>query len=340
MAAQALASKQERKKIDVWDFIRSNSHLVTLLILVMIATILTKGIFIRPSNLGSIFLRASILGMLAIGQTLVILTAGIDLSVAANLGLCVAMMSFSMRMGIDPLFAMVVGIAAAAFVGFINGLLCAYTKVPPFIVTLSTMMMVYAASLAAIGTHATVFYEIQDFFNELMAFIPFFGAQAFPALVWILCTIFWILFLRYSRFGHNVYATGGKERAAYYSGVNTKTVKIAVYTLSGLFAGLATILYVYKLGGTNPVAGKEFLLESIAATIIGGTSLFGGEGKIFGTFVGALVLTILVNLMNIMNVNPYIQRVIIGSIFICFVFVLDKIRTLRLMKQYASISHP
>ena len=158
-----LIVEQERKKIDVWDFIRSNSHLVTLLILVVIATILTKGIFIRPSNLGSIFLRASILGMLAIGQTLVILTAGIDLSVAANLGLCVAMMSFSMRMGIDPILAMVVGIAATSLVGLINGLICAYTKVPPFIVTLSTMMMVYAASLAAIGTHATVFYEIQDF---------------------------------------------------------------------------------------------------------------------------------------------------------------------------------
>jgi len=322
------------KKIDAWDFIRTNNHLVTLITLMAVATIVTKGIFIKPSNLSSIILRASILGTIAIGQTLVILTAGIDLCVAANVELCVAMMSLSLRFGYSPLITMLIGITAPTFVGFINGQLVSRTMVPPFIVTLATSMIIWSTNLVAVGAHATVFYQIQEYINNIMAFIPLVGAQAFPAIVWILFSIFWILMLRYSKFGHNIYATGGKEKAAFYGGVKVKNVKILVYTLSGLFAGIGSVLYCYKLGGTNPVAGKEFLLESIAATVIGGTSLYGGEGKMFGTFIGSLLMIILVNFMNIANVNPFILQSIIGGIFIGFVYALDRVRTLRLMKLY------
>ncbi len=325
---------KKARKVDLWDFIRSNNHLVTLVTLMIIATIVTKGIFIKPSNLSSIILRASILGTIAIGQTLVILTAGIDLCVAANVGFTVAMMSLSLRMGIGPLLTMAIGITAPTVVGFLNGQLVARTMVPPFIVTLATSMIIWSTNLAAVGAHATVFYEIQEYINNIMSFIPIVGAQAFPAIVWIFFSIFWILILRYSTFGHNVYATGGKEKAAFFSGVKVKRVKILVYTFSGLFAGIGSLLYCYKLGGTNPVAGKEFLLESIAATVIGGTSLYGGEGKMFGTFIGSLVMIILVNFMNIANVNPFIQQSIIGGIFIGFVYALDRVRTLRLMKLY------
>ncbi|UCF98185.1 MAG: ABC transporter permease [Spirochaetaceae bacterium] len=324
----------EPKRFDFLDFVRNNSHLVTLLSLMVIATIITRGLFIRPDNLFSVIIRASILGTLAIGQTLVILTAGIDLCIAANLGLTIATMSLFLRLGQGPLAVMILGLLAPTLIGFINGQIVARTRVPPFIVTLGMSLIVWSINLAAVGAHATVFYDIQVFIDKYTGFLSFLGANSFPAVVWIIATVFWVLMLRYSRLGHNIYATGGKEKAAFFSGVKTGRIKVLVYTLSGLFAGLGAILYAYKLGGTNPVAGKEFVLETIAATVIGGTSLFGGEGKMLGTLIGALVMTILINFMNIMNVNPFLQQAIIGSIFIVFVYMLNRIRTIRLKSLY------
>ena len=114
-----------------------------------------------------------------------------------------------------------------------------------------------------------------------------------------------------------------------------KKVKIIVYTVSGLFSGVGGVLYAYKLGGTNPVAGGHFLLESIAATVIGGTALTGGEGGIFGTLIGTMVMAMLVNTMNIIEVNYSLQRVVLGVIFIMFVYVLNKIRQFAIEKQYS-----
>jgi ribose transport system permease protein len=320
------------RRFDLADFVRTNSHLVTLLTLMVIATILTRGLFIRLDNLYSVVIRASILGTLAIGQTLVVLTSGIDLSIAANLGLTIATMSLFLRLGLHPGLVMLLGLIAPTVTGFASGQIVARTKVPPFIVTLAMSLIVWSINLAAVSAHATVFDTVQAFIDRYTGFLAFLRANSIPAVVWIVFTIFWMFMLKFSRLGHNIYATGGKEKAAYFSGVSTARVKVAVYTLSGLFAGLGAILYAYKLGGTNPVAGKEFVLETIAATVIGGTSLSGGEGSVFGTMIGALVMTILINFMNIMNVNPFIQQAIIGSIFIVFVFTLTRIRTVRVQK--------
>lgn len=327
--------KSKGGKFDIWDFIRSNNHLITLISLMIIATILTGGIFLRPSNLFSVVTRATALGMIAIGQTLVILTAGIDLSVAANVGLCIGMMYFVQSKSIGAGYMMIVGSAAPAAVGLANGLLCAFTRVPPFIVTLAMSMIVKAITLGGIQPGATVFEDVQIFVDTgIMGSLPIRG-QMFPVIIWIVSSSLWFLLLRYSRFGHNLYAIGGKERAAYYAGVNVKKVKIIVYTISGLFSGVGGVLYAYKLGGTNPVAGGHFLLESIAATVIGGTALTGGEGGIFGTLIGTMVMAMLVNTMNIIEVNYSIQRVVLGVIFIMFVYVLNKIRQFAIAKQYS-----
>ncbi|MCK5094292.1 MAG: ABC transporter permease [Spirochaetes bacterium] len=322
-------------KFDIWDFIRSNNHLITLISLMIIATLLTRGIFLRPSNLFSVVTRATALGMIAIGQTLVILTAGIDLSVAANVGLCIGMMYFVQSKSIGAGYMMIVGSMAPAAVGLTNGLFCAFTRVPPFIVTLAMSMIVKAITLGGIQPGATVFEDVQIFVNtRIMGSLPI-RDQMFPVIIWIVSAALWVLMLRYSRFGHNLYAIGGKERAAYYAGVNVKKVKIIVYTVSGLFSGVGGVLYAYKLGGTNPVAGGHFLLESIAATVIGGTALTGGEGGIFGTLIGTMVMAMLVNTMNIIEVNYSLQRVVLGVIFIMFVYVLNKIRQFAIEKQYS-----
>lgn len=334
--ADTLKDTGRERRFDLLDFVRTNSHLMTLITLMIIATLITRGLFVRLDNLYSVVIRASILGTLAIGQTLVVLTSGIDLSIAANLGLTIAMMSLFLRLGFHPGVVMLVGLAAPTLTGFASGQIVARTRVPPFIVTLGMSLIIWSVNLAAVSAHATVFDTVQAFIDRRTGFLSFLGANSIPAVVWIVFSIFWMFMLKYSRLGHNIYATGGKEKAAYFSGVNTARVKIAVYTLSGLFAGLGAILYAYKLGGTNPVAGKEFVLESIAATVIGGTSLSGGEGSMFGTMIGALVMIILINFMNIMNVNPFIQQAIIGTIFILFVFTLTRIRTIRVQRQYKS----
>lgn len=323
-------------KYEVWDFIRSNSHIVTLFSLVFFVTVFTKGIFIRPSNLSSVITRAAALGMISIGQTLVILTSGIDLSVSANVGLSVSMMALLQGYNIGPLYMIIVGCVVPALVGTINGLLCAFTMIPPFIVTLGMSMIVWTTTLCTLSGE-TIFRDVRQFIDSnIMAFIPL-PDYAFPAIIWILSAILLSLILKYSRFGHNIYALGGKEKAAYYSGVNVKKVKIFVYTLSGLTSGIGGLLYTYKLVGINPLAGKGFLLESIAATIIGGTLLSGGEGSIFSAVVGTLVIIIFVNFMNIIGMNPFIQKIIMGVIIITFVYVLNKIRIFAIKKQYTRV---
>ena len=323
-------------KYEVWDFIRSNSHIVTLFSLVFFVTVFTKGIFIRPSNLSSVITRAAALGMISIGQTLVILTSGIDLSVSANVGLSVSMMALLQGYNIGPLYMIIVGCVVPALVWTISGLLCAFTMIPPFIVTLGMSMIVWTTTLCTLSGE-TIFRDVRQFIDSnIMAFIPL-PDYAFPAIIWILSTILLSLILKYSRFGHNIFALGGKEKAAYYSGVNVKKVKIFVYTLSGLTSGIGGLLYTYKLVGINPLAGKGFLLESIAATIIGGTLLSGGEGSIFSAVVGTLVITIFVNFMNIIGMNPFIQKIIMGVIIITFVYVLNKIRIFAIKKQYMRV---
>ena len=323
-------------KYEVWDFIRSNSHIVTLFSLVIFVTIFTKGIFIRPSNLSSVITRAAALGMISIGQTLVILTSGIDLSVSANVGLSVSMMALFQGYNVGPLYMIIVGCIVPALVGTVSGLLCAFTMIPPFIVTLGMSMIVWTTTLCTLSGE-TIFRDIRQFIDlKIMAFIPL-PDYAFPAIIWTLSAILLSLILKYSRFGHNIYALGGKEKAAYYSGVNVKKVKIFVYALSGLTSGIGGLLYTYKLVGINPLAGKGFLLESIAATIIGGTLLSGGEGSIFSAVVGTLVITIFVNFMNIIGMNPFIQKIIMGVIIITFVYVLNKIRIFAIKKQYARV---
>jgi ribose transport system permease protein len=208
--------------------------------------------------------------------------------------------------------------------------------IPPFIVTLGMSMIVWTTTLCTLSGE-TIFRDVRQFIDlNIMAFIPL-PDYAFPAIIWTLSAILLSLILKYSRFGHNIYALGGKEKAAYYSGVNVKKVKIFVYALSGLTSGIGGLLYTYKLVGINPLAGKGFLLESIAATIIGGTLLSGGEGSVFSAVVGTLVITIFVNFMNIIGMNPFIQKIIMGVIIITFVYILNKIRIFAIKKQYARV---
>jgi len=330
------SSTYNKSRYEIWDFIRSNSHLVTLFSLLIFVTIFTRGIFIRPSNLSSVVTRAAALGMISIGQTLVILTSGIDLSVSANVGLSISMMALFQGFNAGAPLMIIIACIVPALVGTISGIICAFTMIPPFIVTLGMSMIAWTTTLCTLSGE-TIFHDIKQFIDSnIMAFIPL-PDYAFPAIIWISSAILLSLILKYTCFGHNIYALGGKEKAAFYSGVNVKKVKISVYALSGLMSGIGGLLYSYKLVGINPLAGKDFLLESIAATIIGGTLLSGGEGSIFGAVVGTLVITVFINFMNIVGMNPFIQKIIMGVIIITFVYTLNNIRIFAIKKQYMKL---
>lgn len=306
---------------------RSGSGLVVFAVLFIVATLVTGGTFANPSNLLEVLLRASVIGMVALGQNLVIFTGGIDLSVGSVFGLSIGILSFCLKSGVDPRLAILYSLAGTVSCGLINGLIVSRTKMPPFVVTLGMMMIAQSIALTVVGAQAEDMPQLVRMIQESMRFLPA-GPLVFPLLVWIGSVFIISLFITFTKYGPNMFAVGGKEMAAIYSGVNVRQVKLLVYTIGGLCAGIGAVLLCYRIGGANPLAGQPFLLPSIAAVVIGGTSLYGGEGNVYNTIIGAIALAILVNLMNIMRVNPFIQDVVMGVVLLSFVFALSKLKEL------------
>ena len=280
--------------------------------------------FLSGQNLMNILTEVSIYGLLALGMTFVILTAGIDLSVGSLLalcGMCAAWLatgggvdSFSMDVGAGQPWWIALG--AALLVGFIGGgiqgLAITKFRVPAFVVTLGGMS-VYRGLTLLIGDGG----PISGFERSYRAFgrgdvlgIPI------PALLFIVIAIICIITLRYTRFGRHVYAVGGNEEAARLTGINVQRTLMSVYILIGVLAGLAGFILTARLNSAEATAGLSYELRVIASVVIGGTSLFGGIGTIYGTLVGALTIGVLINGLVMMNVQSYWQLIIIGIIII------------------------
>lgn len=299
-----------------------------LMLFAFVFAISTGGIFLRPDNLVGIILRASIVGTIAIGQTIVILTSGIDLSVGSLFALCIAVISRLLTDGFGSGCAVMVGILAATLGGIVNGTLVSVTRIPPFVITLGTQMVYQSLALTLVGAHAMVFGEVQDLITGIANFMRLIGLRPtyFPAMVWLVCSVIMAVVTSFTTFGHNVYALGGSRRAAIVAGVRVRRICVLAYALSGFFSGIAAVLLAFRLGGTNPYAGQPFLLDSIAAAVIGGVGLQGGEGTISGTILGSLILAMLVNYMNVRGVDPFIQDAIRGTILLLAVFILEWLR--------------
>ncbi len=291
--------------------------LIGLCIIILILIIASPN-FLTLTNILNVFRQVSINALIAFGMTFVILTGGIDLSVGATLALSGALTAGMMGAGFDPLTAVIIGLGAGAVMGAVNGLLITKTNIAPFIATLATMTIY--RGLALVYTDGR---PITGFSSEFFTMIG--GGYVFgvPVPVIIMLVLFAVLYfiLRKTTFGRNVYAIGGNEEASRLSGIKTGRFKIYVYTLTGLLSALAGIILTSRLNSAQANAGTGYELDAIAAVVLGGTSLSGGRGWIVGTLVGALIIGVLNNGLNLMGVSSFYQQVVKGLVILLAVLL-------------------
>lgn len=295
--------------------------LLLALLLIGVGLSLITPKFLTVQNLMIIVTQVSINAVLAFGVTFVIITGGIDLSIGSVVAVAgVAAASFAHPDTYPLLVPIVVGLLAGVAFGALNGLVVTCSKVPPFIVTLGTMTIGRGAAL--IVSKGRPVSNLSDAFNAIgggqIAGIP--NLVIMLLVVFILCSIL----LRKTVIGRYMYAVGGNEQAAQASGISLNTVKMVVYTLCGGLAALAGILLASRITTGQPNAGTGFELDAIAAAIIGGTSTSGGTGTMTGTLLGALLIGVISNGLDLLNVSSYYQQVIMGTIIIGAV-VLDSL---------------
>lgn len=299
-------------------------HLGPLLgfIMIFIALSILSRSFLTVPNLLNVALQTSVNALLAIGSTYVILTAGIDLSVGSVLAFSSAIAAGLMVNGINPWWASLIGLVVGGLAGLLNGLFVAYARLAPFIVTLGTLTLF--RGLTQIYTAGTPIFNLPAGFAT-------FGAGAIagipiPVIVTLIVFAIGAVALARTTHGRRIYAIGGNERAAYLAGIPVKRYLVAVYVVSGVLAALAGLVLTSRLGTAEPTAGTGYELDAITAVVLGGTSLFGGEGTLWGTLVGALILGVIGNGLNLLNINAFYQDAIKGAI-ILLAIMLDRQRT-------------
>ncbi len=277
--------------------------------------------FLTVSNLLNVFRQTSINSIIAAGMTFVILTGGIDLSVGSTLAISGAIAASMIAGGVNAILAVLVALAIGGAIGAFNGFVISKGKVQPFIATLAAMTLVRGYTLVYTqGKPISTGYEKNA---EVFAKIGEGYLFGIPIPIYLMIGVFAISFyvLKYTRLGRYVYALGGNEEATFLSGINTTKIKIYVYTISGIFAALAGIIITSRLSSAQPQAGSGYELDAIAAVVLGGTSLAGGSGGVIGTIVGALIIGILNNALNLMNVSSYYQLLAKGLVILVAVLL-------------------
>ena len=319
--------------------------LIALLLLGLYLSIATPH-FLTDGNLTNVMRRTSVIALLAIGQTFVILAAGIDLSVGSIAALAGSASAVAMTRPItvadtvvgpvDFLPGLLVALAVGALAGLVNGLIITKGKIPDFIATLGTLSAYRGiALLVTEGLPVPSFSTAEGARNTLPQALTWLGSGEFlglpvAALVALAVTIASWLVLQYTALGRSVYAVGGNREAARVSGIDIDRTRIAVYTISGLCAGIGGFLLTGRLNSANALMGSGQELESIAAVVIGGTNLFGGEGGVFGSLIGSLITGVLSNGLNLLNVSSFWQQVIQGMVIIGVV-IFDQWRRRRVV---------
>jgi inositol transport system permease protein len=294
--------------------------------------------FLQPRNLLNVVRQISVMGLIAIGVTMVIITTGIDLS-SGSVAALAAVVAASLAQRVDwagakypglelpVILPILAALAMGVLCGYINGGLIARFKIPPFIATLG--MMTVARGFALIYSDRPV-SGLTDTYNsigqgEIFKLLPIPGQPPLgipiPVIILALVAIGSHIMLNNTRFGRHIYAIGGNEQAALISGLNVGRIKIGVYTIAGLFAGLAGLVLSSRIGSGQPGLAVGIELDAIAAAVIGGTSLSGGIGTIWGTIIGALIIGVLNNGLDLLNVSAYWQTIVKGSIIVAAVII-------------------
>lgn len=277
--------------------------------------------FLTVNNLLNVLLQASINLIVAIGMTFVITSGGIDLSVGSIVALAGIIMALALNAGTGLVIACLAALAVGASIGAGNGFLITRFRLPPFIVTLGTMSIV--RGLALIISDGRPVYGLPQ--EQLRIISGSIGPVPIPVIIAAVVAVIAYIVMNHTIIGEYTIAIGGNEEAARLSGINVRLFKVIIYGISGLMCGLAGIILTARLSAAEPIAGMLYELDAIAATVIGGTSLMGGQGSITGTVVGALLMSVLRNGLNLLNIQSYYQQVVIGSVIIAAV-ALDMLR--------------
>jgi ribose ABC transporter (permease) len=300
----------------------NSTNLTSAAVLIALAVLLSviSPAFRDPQNLINILQQVTVNAILALGMTMVIFTGGIDLSVGSVVAFSgIVMGILVIDLGVNPWLAALIGIALGSVCGTINGLLISRFKLQPMIATLGMMSIARGAALTLAGGRTISGYP-PGFTWLGNGTVP---GTTIPVQIVFMLLLYVIAyyFMRYRRFGRALYSVGGNEEATRLSGINVFKYKTLAYTVSGALAGIASVVLVAKLNSAQSIAGQDYELDAIASAVIGGASLLGGKGSIWGTLMGALIIGVIRNGLNLLNVSSYLQKLIIGFIILIAVLV-------------------
>jgi ribose transport system permease protein len=319
-----LIGRQPSRRISsVLQFILDQRTLIILIILCAVISYLIPS-FLTSKNILNVMRQVSITGIVAVGMTFVIITGGIDISVGSTVALSSVVVAFALKQGFDIPTAMMLALASATVVGAVNGSLVAYGRVLPFVATLGTMYVI--RGLALIITNGEAIWNLPK--NFLTIGTGYWLGIPIPVIITLFVFVFGHILLRHFTFGRYVLAIGGDEESARLCGVAVKRVKLMAYALCGLLTGLAGIILAGRLGSGQPSVGVGYELVAIAAAVIGGNSLTGGRGTVLGTLIGALILGVVNNALNLWGVASFWQTVVSGCIVLIAVLA-DTLRKRR-----------
>jgi ribose transport system permease protein len=330
-----------------WSRIRQTlfrgGPLIALLLLVVFLSFATPYFF-TTGNLLNVARQTSFTAIVAVGQTLVIITGGIDLSVAAIAALAASVGTVLLTQPVEiaggtigpvhPIFGISVALLVGLVCGILNGWIITRFRIPDFIATLGTMTVFRGIALLVTDGLPVPSFRAAGEGAALPAFIlwmgggSFFGVPASALIAVLLGIVGWYI-LRYTALGRSIYAVGGNREAARVSGINTDRTKIYAYAISGLMAAIAGLVMTGRLNSANALMAEGEELRSIASVVIGGTNLFGGEGGVIGSLIGALIIGVLGNGLNLLNVSPFWQRIAQGLVII-LVVIFDQWRRRRM----------
>lgn len=305
------------------------SELTTVMALIILMAVITiiNSNFLTANNLLNLLLQVTSNALIAFGMTFVILTGGIDLSVGSILALSSALTAGLLGSGMPVTLAILISLILGCILGMMNGLLISYGKLAPFIVTLATMTIFRGATLVYTNGNP-ITKGLSDTFLFQFLGQGYIVGIPFPVIIMFIVFIVLYVLLHKTAFGKSVYAIGGNEKAAYISGVKLNKVKIIIYSISGIMASISGLIITSRLSSAQPTAGASYEMDAIAAVVLGGTSLSGGKGRILGTLIGALIIGVLNNGLNIIGVSAFWQQVVKGVVILIAVLI-DRFKVVK-----------
>ena len=325
--------RQETFSTRVHDILHRNATLGPLFVLLLAVVYFsaTTDRFLEPANLSLVVQQVMVVGTLGIAQTLVILTAGIDLSVGAIMVLSsIVMAKLSADSGMPGLLALIIGFGVGTLCGLVNGLLVTRLRLPPFIVTLGTLSIFFSLNSVVSKSETVRGSDMPDIMTWTGTTIPIGTFRVtYGSIIMLLLFAFFFYALSHTAWGKHVYATGDDIEAARLAGIRTDRVLLSVYTVAGLIYGIAARVLMGRLASASPNVGVEYNLDSITAVVLGGTSLFGGRGLVLGTLVGALIVGVFRNGLQLGGVDVVWQGFAIGLLVLVAVSIDQWIRKVK-----------